>query len=65
MKYKNKKTGKVFRHLAFGTDHTTERGKVIPVIVYCPDDNENSIHVREEKDFFANFEETQIWGGVK
>jgi len=61
MKYKNKKTGEVFRHLAFGTDHTTDRDGS-RVIIYCPDDNDNSIHVREEKDFFANFEETQIWG---
>lgn len=53
--YKNKKTGKTYKLLAYAIDATNERDG-LPVIVYCPDDNGNSIYVREEKEFFSKFE---------
>lgn len=53
--YKNKKSGKTYILLAHAIDSTNERNG-LPVIIYCPDDNEHSIYVREEKEFFEKFE---------
>ena len=47
--YKNKKTGKIYKLLAYAIDATNKRDG-LPVIVYCPDDNGHSIYVREEKE---------------
>jgi len=55
MKYRNKKTGKIYRWLAAGTDCTNGRDGVA-VAVYCPDDNGHEIHVRERGEFEEKFE---------
>lgn len=55
MKYRHKKTGRIYRWLAVGVDTTNSRdGR--SVVVYCPDDNEHSIFVRETDEFHAKFE---------
>lgn len=55
IRYRNKKTGHLYRHLAVATDATNARDGVL-VVVYCPDDNEHSIYVREQAEFEAKFE---------
>ena len=55
MKYRNKKTGDIYIRLANGIDATNSRYG-LPVIIYCPDDNGNSIFARDEKEFFEKFE---------
>ena len=54
MKYRNKKTGGIYRKLAMAIDCTNNRNTM--VVVYCPDDNEHSIYVREEAEFEQKFE---------
>jgi len=58
--YIHKKTGKIYRHLAIATDCTNSRDG-IPVVVYCPDDDEHTIYVREANEFEEKFE---IIGGA-
>ena len=53
--YKNKKTGKTYMLLAHAIDSTNERNG-LSVIIYCPDDDGNSIYVREESEFMEKFE---------
>lgn len=55
MKYRHKKTGNIYRHLAIAVDATNARDGVM-VVVYCPDDNEHSIYVREQAEFEQKFE---------
>lgn len=55
MKYRNKKTGQIYRHLAMATDCTNSRDG-LPVVIYCPDDNEHNIFVRDSAQFFEKFE---------
>lgn len=55
MIYIHKKTGKQYRWLAAAVDCTNGRGSHM-VVVYCPDDCENTIYVRDEKEFFEKFE---------
>ena len=62
MKFKNKKTGGIYRLLAHAIDSTNQRDG-LTVIVYCPDDNEHSIFVREEKEFFSKFEPMESYCG--
>lgn len=54
-RYKNKKNGQAYIRLANGIDATNSRDG-LPVIVYCPKDNGNSIFVRDEKEFYEKFE---------
>ena len=54
LKYKNKKTGGIYHILATGIDTTNERDGLV-VVVYCPDDNENTIYVRESVEFDDKF----------
>ena len=54
MKYRNIKTGNIYRWLATGIDTTNERDG-LPVVIYCPDDNEHTICVREAKEFDEKF----------
>ncbi|MDT3668996.1 MAG: hypothetical protein ROZ37_01535 [Aromatoleum sp.] len=54
MLYRHLKTGKVYRLLAFGTDCTNARSGTT-VAIYCPDDNEHTIYVRELDEFEARF----------
>ena len=51
----NKKTGDIHILLAYAIDTTNERTG-LPVIVYCPDDDGNTIYVREESEFMEEFE---------
>lgn len=55
MRYRNKKTGKIYRFLAAGIDATNERDGT-PVVVYCPDDNWHVVYVRDEEEFYEKFE---------
>lgn len=55
MLYKNKKTGNIYRHLAFGIN-ATNKVDGQKVVIYCPDNNEHTIFVREEKEFFETFD---------
>ena len=55
VRYKNKKTGGIYIRLANGVDATSTRDG-LPVMVYCPEDNGNSVFVRDEKEFYEKFE---------
>jgi hypothetical protein len=52
--YKNNKTGDLYLLLAFGVDTTNSRDGS-SVVIYCPDDKENTIYVREETEFYEKF----------
>ena len=54
MKYRNKKTGEIYRVLAFGIDKTNSRDGT-PVAIYTPD-SEHVIYVREQVEFEQKFE---------
>lgn len=56
MLYKHKKTGNLYRHLAIGTDCTNSRDGE-SVVVYCPDNDENTIYIREKNEFHDRFEQ--------
>ncbi len=58
MKARHKKTGNIYRILAFAIDATNSRDG-IPVVVYCPDDNGNSVYVREQSEFDEKFEQVE------
>ena len=60
--YTHNKTGKRYRLLAAATDCTNSRDG-LPVVVYCPDDNEHTIYVRELVEFEAKFTELRGEGG--
>ena len=55
MLYRHLKTGNLYRYLALAID-CTNSCEGTPMVVYCPDDNEHSIYVREEKEFHKKFE---------
>jgi hypothetical protein len=55
MYYRNIKTGNIYRHLAIAVDATNERDGLL-VVVYCPDDDEHTIYVREQEEFYTKFE---------
>lgn len=55
VRYKNKKTGGIYIRLANGIDATNARDG-LPVVIYCPDDNEHNIFVRDSAEFFEKFE---------
>ena len=52
--YRHNKTGRRYRWLAAGIDCTNARAG-LPVVVYCPDDKEHTIYVRELAEFEAKF----------
>jgi Pyruvate/2-oxoacid:ferredoxin oxidoreductase delta subunit len=56
MKFKHNKTGNIYRLLAHAIDCTNSRDGTA-CIVYCPDDAENTIYVREDQEFFDKFTE--------
>lgn len=60
--YRNNKTGKRYLLLAAATDCTNCRDGT-PVVVYCPDDDEHTIYVRELSEFEAKFTELGAMGG--
>jgi hypothetical protein len=58
IQYRNNKTKKLYRLLAWGTDTTNSRDGE-KVIIYCPDDSEHTIYVRKEEEFNNKFTVTQ------
>lgn len=55
MIWRNRRTGKHYRMLAMATDSTNLRcGNLM--VVYCPDDDGNTIYVRDEEEFMRKFE---------
>ena len=53
--WKNKKTGDIHILLAYAIDSTNERNG-LPVIIYCPNDDGNTVEVMEESEFMEKFE---------
>jgi len=53
LRHRHKKTGDIYLLLAHATDKTNNDKLVA---VYCPDDNEHCIYVRELEDFENKFE---------
>ena len=53
--WRNKKTGNVYILLAYAIDTTNERNG-LPVVIYCPDDDGNTVEVMEESEFMKEFE---------
>jgi hypothetical protein len=56
MIYRNLRTGKRYRWLAAGIDCTNARDG-LPVVVYCPDDDEHTVFVRDQAEFADKFQE--------
>ena len=54
MFYRHNKTGNIYRHLAIAVDATNSRDGTF-VVVYCPDDDEHTIYVREVDEFESKF----------
>lgn len=54
-KYREKSTGNIFLSLALGVD-TTKCREGTTIIIYCPNDNENAIFVKDVKEFAVQFE---------
>ncbi len=54
MLYRHLKTGAFYRLLAVATDCTNARHGRLTAI-YCPDDNEHSIYVRDMEEFESRF----------
>ena len=54
MLFVHKKTEKLYRLIAFGTDATNVRDGV-QVVVYCPVNDKNRIFVREQFEFYKKF----------
>ena len=54
MLYRQIKTGKLYRWLAYGTDETKGRSW-LPVAVYCPHDDEHAICVMDRDQFYMEF----------
>ena len=54
MRFRNNKSGEIYRHLAYATDCTNSRDGM-GVVVYCKDDNEHDIFVRESEEFEQKF----------
>jgi hypothetical protein len=52
MTYKNLKTGNLYRYLAMAVNESNNE----MVVVYCPCDNEHSIYVMNEDEFYEKFE---------
>lgn len=52
--FSHNKTGKTYLLLAHGTDATNSRNGT-SVVVYCPDDDGNTIFVRDADEFHAKF----------
>lgn len=52
--WRNNKTGRLFIWLAVGVDCTSTR-EAEKVVIYRPQDDENTVCVRDAKEFTANF----------
>ncbi len=53
MLYKDK-SGNIYRYLATGIDSTSSRAGTL-VVIFCPDDDEHTVFVREETEFYEKF----------
>ena len=58
MMYKNKKSGKLYKQIAIGEDTTNWRDVIS--VVYCPCDNEQSIYIRDEMEFYEEFDTVEL-----
>lgn len=59
MLYRHLKTGNLYRLLTVAVDCTNAlNGR--SVAIYCPDDNEHSIYVRELEEFESRFVPVQV-----
>lgn len=55
MRFRHKKTGYIYSLLCYARDCTNSRNGT-GVVVYCTQDDENTVFVREEQEFFQKFE---------
>lgn len=55
MIYRNKYNGALYRHLGIATDKSHMRNNLL-VDIYCHENNENAIFVREHDEFLEKFE---------
>lgn len=53
--YRHKRTARRYRWLAAGIDCTNSRDG-LTVVIYCPDDDEHTLFVRDQAEFYAKFE---------
>ena len=60
----NHKTSKIYLILAVGAIDCTNERDGTSVVIYCPDNDENTLYVREEVEFFEKFSEMDVWGGA-
>ena len=56
LRYRHKKTGNVYCRIAAGIDCTNARNGT-RVVIYCPENDERTIYVRELTEFCARFDE--------
>jgi hypothetical protein len=56
VKFKNNKTGNIYRLLGYALDCTNSRDGT-PCVVYYPDECDNTLYVREQTEFFNKFTE--------
>lgn len=54
MRFRHNKTGNIYLHLSYATDCTNVRHGT-GVVIYCKDDNEHDIFVREVEEFEQKF----------
>ena len=55
MLYRHKKTGNLYRHLAVAVEKSQGRDGM-PYVVYCPDDDEHTIYIREQSEMEIHFD---------
>jgi len=60
---RHNKTGNIYFILKVGAIDCTNERDGTKVVVYAPDDDENTIYIREEVEFFEKFSEMDVWGG--
>lgn len=58
VKFKNNKTGNIYRLLGYALDCTNERDST-RCVVYCPEQGDNTVYVREWQEFFNKFTEVK------
>ena len=61
---RHNKTGNIYLILKVGAIDCTNERDGTRVVVYAPADNENTIYIREEAEFFDKFSEMDTWGGA-
>lgn len=53
--YRHKETGDAYKFLAYGIDCTNSRHG-LSTAIYCTDDNEHTIFIKEIEEFYKEFE---------